>query len=56
MNLLQPYLEAFFIGYNINIISYFNQNAFRIFGLEFLAVAFINMFASLVAAKKYSKV
>jgi cell division transport system permease protein len=56
MNLLQPYLEAFFIGYNINIISYFNQNYFRIFGLEFLAVAFINMFASLVAAKKYSKV
>jgi len=56
MNLLQPYLEAFFIGYNINIISYFNQNYFRIFGLEFLTVAFINMFASLVAAKKYSKV
>jgi cell division transport system permease protein len=56
MTLLQPYLEAFFIGYNINIISYFNHNYFKIFGLEFLGIALINMFASLVAAKKYSKV
>lgn len=56
LSLLQPYLETFFFGYNINIISYFNANFIKIFGLEFLAVALINALASLMAVRKYSKV
>lgn len=56
LSLLQPYLETFFSGYNLNIISYFNNNFIYIFGLEFLAAAFINILASLVAVGKYSKV
>lgn len=53
---LQPYLETFFMGYSINIISYFNQNFLYIFGLEFLAAAFINILASFTAIGRYSKV
>lgn len=56
LNLLQPYLETFFTGYNFNIISYFTSNFWMIFGLEFLIASLVNMFASLVAASKYSHV
>lgn len=56
LSLLQPYLEAFFVGYDVNLISYFYTNAFVIFGLEFLVAGFINMLASLLAVRKYSRV
>ena len=56
LSLLQPYLETFFVGYDINIISYFNSNFIKIFGLQFSAVALINALASLMAVRKYSKV
>jgi len=56
LTILQPYLEAFFIGYNINIISYFTDNFIKIFGLELLVASLINVFASLIAVGKYSKV
>lgn len=56
LTLLQPYLEAFFIGYDVNVISYFTGNFVMIFGLEFLGAVFINTLASLIAVGKYSKV
>ncbi len=56
LSLLQPYLEAFFIGYDINIVAYFNQNFFQIFGTQFVVAALINVVASLIAVGKYSKV
>ncbi|MFA6393703.1 MAG: permease-like cell division protein FtsX [Patescibacteria group bacterium] len=56
LGLLQPYLEAFFIDYNIDIISYFSNNFLKIFGLQFLALAAVNAIASLIAVSKYSKV
>jgi len=56
LTLLQPYLATFFIGYNINILSYFNTNILNIFGLEFLVASFINIGASLIAVKKYANV
>lgn len=56
LSLLQPYLEAFFVGYNINILQFFYQNALTIFGIEFLGAAIINMLASLLAVTKYSKI
>lgn len=56
LGLLQPYLETFFIDYNIDIISYFSENFFQIFGLQFLGLAAINSIASLIAVSKYSKV
>lgn len=56
IGLIQPYLEAFFIDYNFNIITFFNDNFIKIFGLQFLAAALINIIASLIAVGKYSKV
>lgn len=56
LSLLQPYLETFFIGYSFNMVAYFNNHFFLIFGLEFLVAAIINSFASFIAVNKYSKV
>ncbi len=56
LTLLQPYLETFFMGYNVNILSYFVNNFWIIFGAQFLAVLFINIVASLFAVRKYAKV
>ncbi len=56
LSLLQPYLEVFFTGYSINIVSYFITNFWVIFGVEFLAAAFAGVVASLLAVRKYSKV
>ncbi len=56
LTLLQPYLETFFVGYDVNILSYFVNNFWFIFGGQFLAVLFINMIASLFAVRKYARV
>jgi cell division transport system permease protein len=56
LGILQPYLEVFFVGYNINIISYFVNNFWMIFGLQFLGISLINIMASYLAVKKHSKI
>lgn len=56
LTILQPYLELFFTGYNVNILAYYINNFLAIFGLQFLAVFAITMFASLLAARKYAKI
>lgn len=56
LNLLQPYIETFFINYEINLVAYFNDNFTKIFGYQFLAAAAVNILASLMAVSKYSKV
>ncbi len=55
LTLLQPYLEVFFTGYNINILSYFSNNFWYIFGLQFLIILLINVLASLLAVRRYAK-
>lgn len=56
LTLLQPYLETFFVGYNVNLISYFYGQAHIIFGLQFAGVAIVNIIASQLAVRKYSRV
>ena len=56
LTLLQPYLETFFTGYNINILSYFVDNFLYIFGTQFLVVLVINVIASLFAVRKYARI
>ncbi len=56
LTILQPYLETFFVSYDINIVSYYNANFIKIFGLQFLGAALINVVASFTALRKYSKV
>lgn len=56
LTLLQPYLEVFFTGYSVNVLSYYLDNFLVIFGTQFLVVLFINIFASLIAVRRYSKI
>ncbi len=56
LTLLQPYLEAFFVDYNVNLLAYYNQNFIAIFGWQFIGAALVGIVASLLAAKKYSKI
>lgn len=56
LSLLQPYLEVFFMGYNVNILSYFVDNFFYIFGMQFIVVLLINVLASLFAVRKYARI
>ncbi len=56
LTLLQPYLETFFIGYNINIVDYFMGNFWVIFGGQFVVAVFVNGLASLIAVRKYADV
>jgi cell division transport system permease protein len=56
LTLLQPYLEVFFMGYNVNILSYFVDNFWFIFGSQFLIILFVNGLASWFAVSRYAKV
>ncbi len=56
LSLLQPYLEIFFMGYNVNILSYFVNNFAFIFGMQFIVVLLINVLASLFAVRKYARI
>ncbi|HTW96465.1 MAG TPA: permease-like cell division protein FtsX [Candidatus Methylomirabilis sp.] len=55
LGLLQPYLEAFFVGYNVNIVNYFNNHFCEIFGAQFAGVALINIIASWWAVHRYAQ-
>ncbi len=56
LSLLQPYLEVFFMGYNVDILLYFVDNFVYIFGAQFLVVLAINVVASLFAVRKYARI
>lgn len=56
LNILQPYLDTFFFGYNIDLLSYFNSHWLEIAGLQFLGIAAVNLLASYIAVGKYSKI
>jgi cell division transport system permease protein len=56
LSLLQPYLEAFFVGYRVNLVDYFYGNFIMVFGIQFLVAALVNGLTSLLAVRKYSKV
>jgi cell division transport system permease protein len=56
LSIMQPYLEVFFTGYSVNILTYYVNNFASIFGLQFMIVFAITTFASLLAARKYAKI
>ncbi|NTU99071.1 FtsX-like permease family protein [Candidatus Falkowbacteria bacterium] len=56
LNLFQPYLQYFFNGYHLDLVSYFRLNFVNVFGLEFAVACFVNLLASFVAVRKYSRV
>lgn len=56
LGVLQPYLELFFVDYNVNVVLYFVDNFILIFGVQFLAISVVNIVASYLAVRKYSRV
>ncbi|MBT4277824.1 hypothetical protein HOD96_03720 [Candidatus Falkowbacteria bacterium] len=54
LSFLEPHFN-YFLEYDFDLISYFKNNFFYIFGAQFLAVAFINSISSFIAMKKYLK-
>lgn len=56
LNILQPYLDTFFFGYNIDLLTYFNHNWWEIIGLQFLGIGTVNLIASYIAVGKYSRI
>lgn len=55
LTLLQPYLEAFFTGYSINLLSYYVENFWGLFGGQFLVILAITSIASLFAVRRYGR-
>lgn len=56
LNLMQPYLEYFFNGYKLNLVTYFRVNFIMIFGTQFAVAALVNLLASFIAVRKYSRI
>jgi len=56
LNIVQPYLENFFLTEEFNIVYYFNDNFWKIFGLEILIVILLNIISSSIAIRRYLKV
>lgn len=53
MGAIQPFLGSFFGDSTLNIVSYFNSNFFKIFGLEFLGAIILTTLSSWLAVRKY---
>jgi cell division transport system permease protein len=56
LTLLQPYLEVFLAGYNVNLLDYFVYNFWPIFGAQFGVIFLITLLASFYAVRKYARV
>lgn len=56
LNLTQPVLRSFLGVYSIDLIAYFNQHFWSIFGLELLAVVVLTMISSAIAMRRYLRV
>lgn len=55
LSFIQPHFN-YFLEYNFDLISYFKENFFYIFGLEFVIIVAINILSSFIAMKKYLRV
>jgi len=56
LSLVQPHLNNFFVGVDVNLIGYFNSNFIIIFGSQLLGIIILNIISSSLALGKYLKV
>ena len=57
VNIIQPSINNYFQdAHVINIAGYFKYNFFSIFGIQFIALALLNIFSTIIAMRKYLKV
>lgn len=55
LKFLEPQIRSFFAGVDINLSAYYWENAWLIFGAQFLALAALSMITTLFAMRKYLK-
>lgn len=55
LKFLEPQIDAFFAGVDVNLADYYWQNAALIFGAQFLALSALSMVTTLFAMRKYLK-
>lgn len=53
---IEPTIDAFFVNTPTHLLGYFNQNFLIIFGVEFIALAIINVLSTAFAMRRYLKV
>jgi len=56
LNLIQPYVNRFFLNDELNLAIYFRQNFGPIFGLELMIISLLNILGSSFAMRRYLKV
>jgi cell division transport system permease protein len=56
LQLSEPYVNAFFSGFELDLVGYFTRNSLLFFGAQFLGVMALNILASSVAMRRYLKV
>lgn len=56
INFIQPYVDNFFLAENLILTDFFNQNFWKIFGLELLVIILLNIVSSSIAIRRYLKV
>ena len=56
LSLIQPHLNNFFAGVDVNLIGYFNTNFVVIFGGQLVGIIILNVISSSLALGKYLKV
>ena len=55
LSVTAPYINSFFAGYDINIMSYINSHLVMIFGVELLVALLVSAISSSAAIGKYLK-
>lgn len=56
LGVIAPQVNSFFDGYELDIVSYFNDNIIRIVGLQLAVVIFLNIVSSSIAIGRYLRV
>jgi cell division transport system permease protein len=56
LNFIQPYINNFFLTEEFNLLSYFNHNFWKIFGLQLITIILLNIISSSIAIRRYLKV
>lgn len=53
LGFIQPYISVFYEGSNFDIVNYFNNNFYQIFGYQLLGAVVLNIICSGIAVRKY---
>ncbi len=56
LSIIQPFIFGFLKNYDLNIIEYFNQHFWQIFGWQFVFIIIFSIISSSIAIKKYLKI